>query len=250
MRGSPERYFKTGKGEYAEGDQFMVIPNALLRDIGKNFLLISFEELSVLLQSRVHEKRLLALIILNQKQKKIFRSKVPCRLQVEKIFTFYLTELLRKRSGINNWDLIDLSAPTIIGQSLLYFESYGDKNLSFLEKIEFQGDGRRFWPLFSLARSDNLWHRRVAMCSNLTLIREGILEPTWEIASMLSTDKRDLTQKVTGWILREAGKKDEMALLEIIEKEGKHWPRTLSRSPIERIKEPLRNEILKKTRTS
>lgn len=251
LKGSLSRFFKTAVGEYAEGDQFLDIPSSQIREVARRFIAASLDDCARLLKNPYHEVRLAGLFIVVERQKrtlkKIARGGGDRDFAViQQNLRFYLGQLLKKNSGINNWDLIDLSAPWLLGESLLALESVCLQCI--LSEFHLGRQATRFAILHGLSKSKDLWHRRAAMCSNLALIKRGILEPTWEIGLRLSGDCRDLNQKVVGWILREAGKKDEAALLRLIKREGARWPRTLLRSAIEKIEEPQRREILRKTR--
>lgn len=248
LKGSMNRFFKTGIGDYSENDQFLEIPTPLVRKVALEFSMATLEDSRKLLKSPFHEFRLAGLLIVVERQKKALKKGVLSHPELLENALFYLEELLRVGSGINNWDLIDLSAPWLLGEAVYALEGSDLRKKLFVGKLSVSTVDKPFALLYALASSKDLWHRRVAMCSNLALIKRGVLIPTWEIGSFLSSDRRDLNQKVVGWILREAGKKDQKALLKLIEEKAMGWPRTLLRSAIERIDEPLRSEILERTR--
>ena len=194
------RFFKTGKGEYAEGDKFIgvVVPNT--RRVATLYKEVSYEVLEALLESEWHELRLCALLILVQKYKESPHQSVQ----------FYLSHT----KGINNWDLTDLSAPYILGTYLLDCE---DRSV-----------------LHELAQSANMWEQRIAVVSTLMLIRHGIFSDTIRLAEMFMDTRHDLMQKSVGWMLREIGKRDESLLTEFLEKHKHHMPRTMLRYAIEK----------------
>jgi len=203
------RFFKTGKGEYGEGDIFLGIKVPDQRIIAKENLEASFGELQELLNNKIHECRLTALLILVEKFKK----------EDEKVFKFYLKNL----KNINNWDLVDLSCPKIIGKYLF------DKDRDLLYKLTI---------------SDNLWEKRIAIVSTYYFIKENDFEDTLKISKMLLGDKHDLIHKAVGWMLREIGKRDEKILIEFLKKEYYNIPRTALRYAIERLEESKRKYFL------
>jgi len=206
-------FFKTGKGEYGEGDIFAGIKVPVQRKIAKEFLNLSFTELKELLKSKVHEERLIALLILVEKYEKGEEK------EKNKIFRFYINN--RKR--INNWDLVDLSAPKIIGHYLLN----KDKKL-----------------LYDLAKSDNLWDRRIAILATYSFIKSGHFDDALRISDLLLNDKHDLIHKAVGWMLREVGKKN-LAVEEIfLQPRYNKMPRTMLRYAIEKFPETKRKKYL------
>ena len=206
-----QRFFKTGKGQYGEGDIFLGIKVPIQRQACKKYDL-SLEAIQKLLNSKIHEHRLCALFALVTKYKKAKNKKG--------IFQFYLKNAKR----INNWDLVDLSAPNIVGNYLL------DKD----KKI-----------LYKLAKSKNLWKKRISIVSTFTLIRNNKLHDTLKISKILLKDKHDLIHKAVGWMLRELGKKDVKKLELFIQKNYKHMPRTMIRYAIEKFPEKKRKAYLK-----
>jgi 3-methyladenine DNA glycosylase AlkD len=222
-----QRFFKTGKGEYAEGDLFLGLTVPQLRLLmKKNWQEISISELQALLQSRYHEERMIALFILVAKFKKADEAGKPAFAKAmagkKEIFDLYLANT----KFINNWDLIDLSSPNIIG-SYLY--------------------GKDSSILFKLARSKSLWERRIAMLSTFYSIGKGEPRLALEIAEILINDKHDLVHKACGWMLREVGKRCDQAIEEeFLEKHYKTMPRTMLRYAIERFDDKKRRYYLGK----
>lgn len=211
-----QRFFKTGKGEYGEGDIFLGIKVPVQRIIAKKYADLSFTDLQILLNSKIHEERLIALIILTNKYKKAKKDTMKKR----QIFEFYL----KNTNNINNWDLVDLSAPNIVGD----FSSI-DGN----EIIRF------------LAKSKNLWEKRIAIVSTHAFIRKRIFGETLAIADILIQDEHDLIHKAVGWMLREIGKRN-IEVLEIFLKERyKTMPRTMLRYAIEKFPEEKRKKYLR-----
>lgn len=197
-------FFKTGKGSYGEHDQFLGIRNPDTRNIAKKYANIPFEILELLLYSPFNEKRLLALIILaNQYPKSTPEDKI-------KIYNFYNQHL----SQVNNWNLVDLSAPYTMGRHLLN----QDPN-----------------KLFELSSSTNLWYRRIAIVSTWWFIRNNELNTTYQLADLLLQDSHDLIHKAVGWMLREAGKKDTSRLKQYLEQNATNMPRTMLRYSIEKF---------------
>jgi 3-methyladenine DNA glycosylase AlkD len=208
-------FFKTGKGEYGEGDIFLGIKVPVQRNACKEYYGLSFDELQKLLSSKIHEHRMCALFILVAKYEKAKDEKTK-----EKIFNFYLSNT----KNINNWDLIDLSAPSIVGNYLLNKD----------RKI-----------LYKLAKSESLWEKRIAMLSTFEFIAHGETEDTFKIAEILLNDKHDLIHKAVGWMLREAGKRvSEEQEKEFLEKHYKNMPRTMLRYAVERLSEKDRKRFM------
>jgi 3-methyladenine DNA glycosylase AlkD len=174
------RFFKTGRGEYGEGDMFLGLSVPTTRRIVKPFLDLPLDQVNVLLDSAVHEHRFVGLLILVAQYPQ----------EPAEIADFYLAAVRRGR--VNNWDLVDCSAEFILGEYL--FERSRDL-------------------LFELAASESIWERRVAMLSTFGFIKHGDASTALEIATVLSADKQDLIQKAVGWMLREVGKRVDPALL-------------------------------------
>lgn len=209
-----QRFFKTGKGEYGEGDIFVGIKVPVQRKIAKQFRDLSFDDIGHLIKSKIHEERLISLFILVDQYQKADENRK------EKIYSFYL----KNRKYVNNWDLVDLSAPKIVGVHLL------NKNKSILIKY---------------AKSSNLWEKRVAMLSTYTFIKNGGFETTLQISDILLNDKHDLIHKAVGWMLREIGKKDIKVLEEYLKDRYEKMPRTMLRYAIEKFPEQKRKKYLK-----
>ena len=207
-----QRFFKTGKGQYGEGDVFLGIKVPMQRKVCKGYGDLSLETIQKLLDSRIHEHRLCGLFVLVSKYKKAKNKR--------EIFKFYL----KNAKKVNNWDLVDLSAPNIVGDFLLN----KDKKV-----------------LYNLAKSKNLWEKRIAIVSTWTFIRKGKLKDTLKISEILLKDKHDLIHKAVGWMLREVGKKDMKKLELFIQKNYKDVPRTMLRYAIEKFPEEKRKAYLK-----
>ena len=211
-----QRFFKTGPGEYGEGDIFLGIMVPVQRSIAKKFKQLPLKDLKELLYSDRHEERLISLLILVEQ----FR-KGDDQLK-EEIFTFY--HLHRKR--INNWDLVDLTAHIISGSYLM------DKDKTILYK---------------LADSKNIWDRRIAVLSTFHFIKNNVFDDALCIAEKLLIDKHDLIQKAVGWMLREIGKRDINTEEGFLEIHYKKMPRTMLRYAIEKFPEKKRLAYLKGT---
>ena len=199
------RFFKTGPGEYGEGDEFWGLKVPQVRAVLARFPCVSLARAGELLESPIHEARFFAVAALARSYAK---GTVRERAQV---FEFYLARTGR----VNNWDLVDASAPGIVGRHLP------------------PGRGRRV--LGRLAKSGNLWERRIAMVATLEHIRRGSLGNTFWLAERLLADPEDLMHKATGWMLREAGKRDESALENFLARHAGRMPRTMLRYAIERL---------------
>ena len=209
-----QRFFKTGPGEYGEGDVFIGVKVPDLRKVAKDFQDIATEDVIVLLESAIHEERLLALLILVRKYVKGNET------AKKRIYRLYL----KKTKFINNWDLVDGSAHHIVGDYLM------DKNKA---------------PLFRLAKSEDLWERRIAILASFYFIKHGKYEETLKIARILLTDSEDLIHKAVGWMLREIGKRDMILEEMFLQKHYKEMPRTMLRYAIEKFPEPKRQKYLK-----
>ncbi len=209
-----QRFFKTGKGEYAEGDKFLGIVVPIQRQVAKKFQTLSFTDLQKLITSGYHEERLIALLILVERFKKADEE------EKEKIVKFYLDN----RKGINNWDLVDLSAPKILGVYLL------DKDRKILYKF---------------AKSDNLWEKRIAVLTTLTFIKNKDFNDALKIYEIVVNDDHDLIHKAVGWMLRELGKIDINAEEGFLKNHYKTMPRTMLRYAIEKFPEHKRQAYLK-----
>lgn len=205
------RYFKTGKGEYGEGDMFLGVTVPKQRAIAsKHYEQASLDDITQLLDSPVHEHRFIALEML------VFKYETAKdEADKKEIFDFYI----KNRGGINNWDLVDTSAPYIIGDHLLY---------------------RPRSLLYRLAKSKNLWDRRIAVVSNYLFIKNGDFTDICALTEMLMTDPHPLIHKVCGWMLREMGKINELRLLEFLNKNHTVMPRIMLSYAIERLPKKLR----------
>ncbi|MFA5131201.1 MAG: DNA alkylation repair protein [Patescibacteria group bacterium] len=213
-----QRFFKTGKGQYGEGDVFLGIKVPVTRKIALQYIDLDFPAISKLLASEYHEFRLAALLILVAKYQGAENQKIK-----EKIVKFYL----RHTKRINNWDLVDLSAPKILGD---YFYLVAQK-----DEI-----------LHKLARSKNLWERRIAMLSTFAFIQKGRADESLVIAKQLLSDEHDLMHKAVGWMLREVGKRvSKKKLTTFLDKEIKNIPRTALRYAIEHFSPAEREHYLK-----
>jgi len=211
-----QRFFKTKEGQYGFGDKFLGVSVPVQRKIASKFKDTPLSEIDKLLNSKFHEERLVSLFILVDKFKK-GNEKVK-----EEIFNFYLS----KTKNINNWDLVDSSAHKIVGEYLLK-----NKNEELLKK---------------LARSKNLWERRIAMIATYQFIINGNSRTTYEIANLLLSDRHELIQKAVGWMLRETGKRvSEAELQEFLKTRYKKMPRTALRYAIERFPQEIRLKYLK-----
>jgi len=211
-----QRFFKTGKGEYGEGDIFIGIVVPVLRKIAKQFSTITLNDVLKLLTSEIHEYRLIALFILVDQYKKGDES------IKKRIFELYMSHT----KYINNWDLIDLSSPHIVGDYLL------DKD---------------YTTLITFARSSSIWKKRIAMLATFADIKNGRYERALDIAEILVNDSHDLIHKAVGWMLREMGKRGGLKEEEkFLKKYSRTMPRTMLRYAIERFPETLRLSYLKK----
>lgn len=215
------RFFKTGKGEYGEGDVFLGVVVPKQRKIARKFAGLPLKEIQKLLKSKIHEERLLGLIIIvNQYRKSLKAEKLKSgEILRERIFRFYLKNI----AAVNNWNLVDLSCRDIIGEHLVLRP----------RKI-----------LYRFAKSRNLWERRIAIVSTWAFIRRGDFKDILRIAEMLFNDKHDLIHKAVGWMLREVGKKDERALRRFLDKYCLKMSRMTLRYAIERFSEKRRKRYL------
>lgn len=208
-------FFKTGKGQYGEGDIFLgvVVPDT--RKVAKRYKEIEFTEVAKLIESEIHECRLCALLILVERFKK---AKEDDR---KAIYDFYLS----KTKYINNWDLVDLSARDIIGEYLI------DKERDIL---------------YQLADSTLLWDQRIAILATYAFIRRNDFKDIVALSEKLLTHKHDLMHKATGWMLREAGKRDKATLITFLDRFYKDMPRTMLRYSIEKLSPEEKAYYMKK----
>ena len=209
------RFFKTGKGEYGEGDIFLGITVPQTRAIAKKYTHLNLKDLEKLLSSKIHEYRLIALLILIENYKK---ANIEHK---NSIFNFYV----KNTKFINNWDLVDLSAPHIIGNFLL------DKDKSIL---------------YNLAKSSNLWEKRIAIISTYAFIRLYKFKHTLKISEILMNDNHDLIHKAVGWMLREVGKRNKDVEEKFLNQHYKKMPRTMLRYAIEKFDNNKRKKYLER----
>ena len=211
-----QRFFKTGPGEYGEGDKFLGIRVPVLRKLAKEYQMIGVEEAGHLLKSPIHEERLLSLFILIHIYSKGEEA------EKKGIYKLYLNNT----RFINNWDLVDASAEHIVGNFLINKEKK---------------------PIYRLAKSGDLWERRISIISTFCFIKHGQYSETMKIAEMLLHDNEDLIHKAVGWMLREVGKRDQPLEEEFLKKYYKEMPRTMLRYAIEKFSELKRQHYLKGT---
>jgi len=209
-----QRFFKTGKGQYGEGDRFFGITVPIQRKIAKQYKTLPLKEIEILLQDPIHECRLIALFILTAQF-----SKAEAEKQ-KKIFDLYV----KNTKFINNWDLVDLSAPYIIGP----FRRYKNKSI-----------------LIKFAHSKNLWERRISVLATFDYIKMSHFHTALRISKILIQDKHDLIHKAVGWMLREIGKRDQKQEELFLKKYYTIMPRTMLRYAIERFSEEKRQRYLK-----
>ena len=204
------RFFKTGKGQYGEGDMFLGVTVPNIKEVAKEFKDVNFNVIEELIHSPWHEMRMCALLILvNNSQKEVTKE----------TFDFYLSQT----KYINNWDLVDLSAPQIVGKYLL------DKDRDILYK---------------LTESDLLWDNRIAIVSTLTFIRNNDLDDTYKLSLKMMHHRHDLMHKSIGWMLREAGKRDTKRLYDFVQEHKAIMPRTMLRYSIEKFDKETRKELM------
>ena len=202
-----QRFFKTGPGEYGEGDIFIGVRVPENRKVCKDYKNLALDEVQKLLESKIHEHRLAGVYVLCYKCKKADEQ------EKQKIYDLYMQELLKGQ--INNWDIVDMSCPTVVGEYLL------DKKRDVL---------------YTLAKSEKVWERRVAIISTFAFIQNDDFSTTIDIADILLHDKHDLIQKAVGWMLREVGKRiDENILTDYLEKTAATMPRTMLRYACEKL---------------
>ena len=207
-------FFKTGPGQYGEGDVFLGITVPKMREVAKKYEL-PLSEIQKLLLSKIHEHRSVALVVL------VNKFKCADEIGKKQIFDFYI----KNAKNINNWDLVDSSAEYIVGEYLLE---------------------RPKAIIYKLAKSKNLWERRIAIISTFAFIKKGKFEDTFKIAEILLSDWHDLIHKAVGWMLREVGKRDQNALEKFLAKHCRVMPRTMLRYSIERFESGKRKFFLAK----
>ncbi|PIZ00097.1 DNA alkylation repair protein [bacterium (Candidatus Howlettbacteria) CG_4_10_14_0_8_um_filter_40_9] len=204
------RFFKTGKGEYGEGDQFIGITVPEIRKVAKKHKDLEIDELTELLKSPIHEERMTALIIMAMKYPK----------DEENIYNLYI----KNTKYINNWDLVDVTCPRIVGAHLL------DKPRDIL---------------YDFASSNDIWEKRIAIISTAMFIRNNDFSDTLNISEILLNDTHDLIHKSVGWMLREVGNRDMGVEEGFLKKHYKEMPRTMLRYAIEKFPEEKRQRYLK-----
>ena len=208
-----QRFFKTGAGEYGEGDRFLGLALPQLRALAREYRGTAVGELDRLLNSPWHEMRLLAVIMLAEAYRK---ADAATRARIYRLY-------LRRTDRINSWDLVDVTAPRVVGQHLTT---------------------RPRGVLPRLARSKNVWERRIAIISTQTFIRLGQFDDTIAIARLLLNDEHDLIHKAVGWMLREIGNRDEAVLRCFLDRHAPEMPRTALRYAIEKLKPQIRRHYL------
>jgi 3-methyladenine DNA glycosylase AlkD len=206
-------FFKTGPGQYGEGDTFIGVRVPVIRRLAREFVVMPLSQIERLLHSAIHEERLAALILLV-----LQAAKADAALR-QTIYDLYLANT----KYINNWDLVDLSAPHVVGAYL------ADKDRA---------------PLYRLARSEWLWDRRISILATHYFIRHDDFTDTLTLAERLLTDRHDLMHKAVGWMLREVGKRDEAALVGFLARHRLVMPRTALRYAIERFPEAKRKAFM------
>lgn len=257
-----QRYFKTGKGEYGEGDIFLGLTVPISRQIAKKYNHLDIADIKKLLGSKFHEERLIALLILVEQFNKGDEA------GKKKIYNFYL----KNTKCINNWDLVDLSSHEIVGGYLLdsirslneasepdgntslicdkksksTAERFVEKDFNKIMKRSFREGSCPINILYKLAKSKNIWERRIAVISTFEFIRNDYFDVSMELAEMLLQDEHDLIHKAVGWMLREVGKKDQKMEIKFLDKHYEKMPRIMLRYAIEKFPEKLRLNYLKK----
>ncbi len=225
-----QRFFKTDKGDYGERDIFVGIRTPEIRKISKSYQEdLTLADLDFFLQNNIHEYRLFALISLTylyEKTKEI-ENVVEQEQRKEEIFNYYL----KNRHWINNWDLVDISAPKIVGEFLK-------------DKEREKGSGGEGNILYDLIRSDNLWEQRIAIVSTYAFIKEGEFKEILDFSKLLMNHKHDLIQKALGWMLREVGKQEVTVLKAFLDDYANRMPRTMLRYSIERLDDEERQKYL------
>lgn len=223
-KGTPEKrkilsgFFKCAPGEYGEGDKFLGVTVPEQRKIAKEFFQsVAPEDVPVLLQSPLHEVRLTGLLLW------MYRYERGGSTERRKIYGLYTSNINR----INNWDLVDVTAPTIVGE---YLWEHPDKR----------------GIMFEWAQSKSIWKRRIAIISTLFFIRKNHFAETLLLSEVFLTDKEDLIHKATGWMLREVGKRDVTVLEKFLEKNASRMPRTMLRYAIEKFDAKTRKRYLEK----
>ncbi len=209
-----QRYFKTGPGEYGEGDVFLGLRVPQLREIAKRYFVnLSLGDIKKLLESKIHEHRSIAVMMLRLKTEKSIESERDILVHF----------LIKHRRWLNNWDLIDGNVDRILGPYL---------------------DGKKKDLLYRYARSKIIWERRIAIISTFHFIRLGKFGETLKIAKILLNDEHDLIHKATGWMLREVGNRERSVLESFLKRHCRKMPRTMLRYAIERFPERRRRAYM------
>jgi len=213
-----EWFFKTGKGQYGEGDKFLGLTMPEQRKIAKQFCVLSYKDVKTLLDDKYHEHRMIGLLIL------VYKYETADEKEKTKIFKFYI----KNRKAVNNWDLVDVTTPNIVGMYLL---DRPKKDREFL---------------YTYAKSKNLWERRISILATFPSIKSEKFIDTFKISELLLNDEEDLIHKAVGWMLREVGKRDKKQLKKFLDKHIRSLPRTTLRYSIERFPEKERKGYLVK----
>lgn len=214
-------YFKTGPGQYGEGDVFVGVSMPELRKMAKkHFRQVTLTEVAELLRCEIHEVRMLALLCL------VYQAAQADASTLKSLTDFYLSQTAR----INNWDLVDVTSPKIVGQYLLV-----------------HSDSRKI--LRTLANSSNLWERRIAVVATFPLIKAQQFEEALQIATSLLQDQHDLMHKAVGWMLREVGKADKAVLEKFLQKHAPMMPRTMLRYALEKFNDSERHRYLGRSKS-
>lgn len=213
-----QRYFKTGPGEYGEGDVFIGLRMPVVRAACREFRDLPFAQIERVLGSEVHEHRMAALVVLAEQSKRALKHGDSAAAAER--YDFYLAHTDR----INNWDLVDVTCGDVVGKYLLSINETA--------------------PLTRLAQSEKLWERRIAMISAAAFVRGGRCDVAFALAELLIDDDHDLIHKAVGWMLREAGKVDATGLEDFLGRHAATMPRTALRYAIERLPEPRRKAWL------
>lgn len=242
-------FFKTGKGQYGEGDVFLGIDVPTQRKIAKKYIGLSLADVQKLLKNEIHEFRLVALFILVLKYTRADEK------GKKEIVDFYLKNAKR----VNNWDLVDSSAGYILGD-YLYHKCHPERSEGSRKDSSAparnasqrvaggspQNDNNEKAILYKLAESENIWERRIAIISTQGFIRRNQYDDTLKIAEILINDKHDLIHKAVGWMLREVGKKDLNTLCGFLDRHYKNMPRTMLRYAIEKFEKDKKEFYMKK----
>tara|TARA_Y100000310_G_C20638566_1_gene792575 strand:- start:469 stop:1170 length:702 start_codon:yes stop_codon:yes gene_type:complete len=210
-------FFKTGKGQYGEGDKFIGVTMPNIRKVAKRYLHLSLKNVETLLHSEIHEERMAALIIWTYQYEK---ADEKTRKQIYETY-------LKNTKWINNWDLVDVTTPKIVGMYIL--ENPKEKEI-----------------IYKFAKSTDLWEKRIAILATFAFIKNNQFEDTLKISTLLLNDKHDLIHKAVGWMLRELGKRNQKVEEEFLKQHHKTMPRTMLRYAIERFSDGKKEFYMKK----